>query len=639
MQIRHTLPRWPFARMLGAPRRGRLIRQYFFICVMLIGGGMIASGLLEIYFRYYESQEQIALVQGEVATGAVLKIAQFILEIEGQMKAATVSREIANQGLSPQYKFELMKLLSVVPAIAEVIAVDAHGVPRVHVSRFRAILPDAEQDYSNVASILQAKQGASYFGPVYFLRGSEPYMTLAVPIERFAGNVIGVLQAEVNLRYIWEVILDIQVGKAGYAYIVTRSGDIIAHPDISLVLQRRSAAQLHQVKAAFQPTPVIAKPKTVVARNLQGEKVLSSYAFLPSLDWAVIIEMPLTEAYGTLYASLFRTSSLLLVGLGVALLASLLVARRVVIPLQMLRHGAERIGSGDLGFRLQIKTGDEIEILAEEFNRMTAALCEAYSGLEQKIKERTEELMIANQRLEESNRYKSRFLANVSHELKTPLTAIKGSVENLMRGVAGQLGERQIRYLSRTKASTDRLSRLINDLLDLSRVEARKVDFRPVTVSLLPLTREVIESLRPVAEEKLISLEVVASDPNMMAWVDRDKITQVLTNLVGNAVEFTPSHGKVTVAVERDGAEWVRVSVTDTGPGIPPEETTKIFEEFYQIADVNKQIPQGTGLGLAISKALVEMHGGKIWVESELGKGSTFAFILPAEQPANEVKI
>ena len=136
-----------------------------------------------------------------------------------------------------------------------------------------------------------------------------------------------------------------------------------------------------------------------------------------------------------------------------------------------------------------------------------------------------------------------------------------------------------------------------------------------------------------MATEKLISLEVVSPDIGLTAWADRDKITQVLLNLIGNAVKFTPPYGKVGVAIQKNGDEWVQISITDTGPGIQTDQVDKIFDKFYQIAQVTKQKTKGTGLGLAISKALVEMHGGRIWMESEVGKGSTFSFTLPARQP------
>jgi PAS domain S-box-containing protein len=237
------------------------------------------------------------------------------------------------------------------------------------------------------------------------------------------------------------------------------------------------------------------------------------------------------------------------------------------------------------------------------------------------------------QRLKELDKMKSAFVSNVSHELRTPLTAIKASADNMLDRLIGDLNGKQVGYLTRIKSNSDRLARLINDLLDLSTIEAGKIDLRPTNLPLVTLVKEAAESLRPVAAEKLINLTVMSADPGVIAWADRDKVIQVLMNLIGNALKFTPARGKVTIAVAKNSAAWMQISVTDTGPGIPAEEVNKVFGRFYQIGQAGTQKTQGTGLGLAISKALVEMHGGKIWVESEAGKGSTFSFTLPAEQP------
>jgi len=237
------------------------------------------------------------------------------------------------------------------------------------------------------------------------------------------------------------------------------------------------------------------------------------------------------------------------------------------------------------------------------------------------------------QRLKELDKMKSAFVSNVSHELRTPLTAIKASADNMLDRLIGDLNGKQVGYLTRIKSNSDRLARLINDLLDLSTIEAGKIDLRPANLPLVTLVKEAAESLKPVAAEKLINLTVMSADPGIIAWADRDKVVQVLMNLIGNALKFTPTGGKVTIAVTKNSAAWMQISVTDTGPGIPAEEVNKVFARFYQIGQAGTQKTQGTGLGLAISKALVEMHGGKIWVESEAGKGSIFSFTLPAEQP------
>ena len=235
-------------------------------------------------------------------------------------------------------------------------------------------------------------------------------------------------------------------------------------------------------------------------------------------------------------------------------------------------------------------------------------------------------------RLKELDKLKSDFVSNVSHELRTPLTAIKGSVDNMLDGLTGDLNEKQNRYLVRVKSNADRLARLINDLLDLSRIEAG-IKLKRTNLSLPTVAREVVESLGSVAAEKLISFEIECPDVNLTAWADPDRIVEVLTNLIGNAIKFTPTNGKVSLCLKRSGNEWVKISVADTGPGIPSDEANRIFDKFYQVTQPEKQKAMGTGLGLSITKALVEMHGGKIWLESEVGKGSIFSFILPAEQP------
>jgi len=173
-------------------------------------------------------------------------------------------------------------------------------------------------------------------------------------------------------------------------------------------------------------------------------------------------------------------------------------------------------------------------------------------------------------RLKELDKMKSDFVSNVSHELRTPLTSIKGSIDNMLDGLTGSLNEKQIRYLNRIKSNTDRLSRLINDLLDLSRIESGGVEVRSTAFTLTALAEEVAEHLKSLAAEKLIQIEVPPRDPKVTVWADRDKVTQVLMNLLGNALKFTPQNGKVTVAVEKNGDDYVQISVDDTGPGILP---------------------------------------------------------------------
>ncbi len=372
----------------GRKGGGRLLRRTFIIALVLVSGGLITSSVVELYFRYRESVEGIEALQREMAQGAAFKIQQFVQDIRKTMRASTQTQEIVTSGLTDAFRFELIKLLKIAPAITEVTALNSDGREKIKMSRIQTVLAEELGDRSKDEAFVRARSGATYFGSVYFVRQSEPYMRIGVPIERFAGDVIGVLIAEVNLKYIWDVVSQITVGRNGYVYVVSREGDLIAHPDISLVLQKRNLRELSQVKAALAGTPIV----SVTPPNLAGQEVFPAYALIPELGWAVLVERPVGEAYALLYASMLRSAILLLVGLGMAALASYVIGRRVVRPVGILRQGAERIGSGDLDYRLDIKTGDELQSLADEFNSMAGQLQESYTNLEQKVEDRTHEL-------------------------------------------------------------------------------------------------------------------------------------------------------------------------------------------------------------------------------------------------------
>jgi len=278
-----------------------------------------------------------------------------------------------------------------VPAITELIELDSSGNEQLKVSRLAMDVVGSGKDYSQEPSFINARKHRVWFGPVYFRKESEPYMTLAMAE---AGRNAGVTVAEVNLKLIWDVITGLKIGEHSYAYVVDRDGRLIADPDISLVLRNTDLAKLPQVAAALAettggPTPA---PMAMVAKGINGNSVLTAHAPIAPLGWTVFVELPLSEALVPLYGSALRTAALLAFALGLAILAALFLARRMVGPIRLLQASAARVGAGELDRRIDIQTGDELEELAGEFNRMADDLQKSYADLEGKVEERTAEL-------------------------------------------------------------------------------------------------------------------------------------------------------------------------------------------------------------------------------------------------------
>lgn len=271
---------------------------------------------------------------------------------------------------------------------------------------------------------------------------------------------------------------------------------------------------------------------------------------------------------------------------------------------------------------------DGKELLINAYEDITQA--RDYHDTLQRAKD---ELQLANQRLTERDQVRTKFLSVVSHELRTPMAAIKGLVDNMLDGVMGQMTHRQVDYLKRIQANVTRLTRLIAQLLDWSRLEMGGVKLELTPVSPAELVRAVSENARSIASAKEIALLAQLEDNLPMIQADPDTLEQVLWNLIGNAIKFTPTHGQVTVECRTVPDIGILLTVSDTGYGMAPEDIPRVFEQF---SGINSAIPSGKGaqLGLYITKGLLELHGGRIWVESEPGKGSRFFVQLPLTPPA-----
>jgi len=341
--------------------RSRLFLKYTGLFVAVVCLALLVNGVFEIWGSYRENKESLIRIQHEQAEAAAAKIGQFIKEIESQVGWTT--QLLWSAATTEQRRFDALRLLRQVPAITELSQVDASGKEQLRVSRLAMDVVGSGLDLSKEPKFTEAVKNKIYYGPVYFRRESEPYMTLSLAGTR---RDAGVSIAEVNLKLIWDVVSKIKVGERGQAYVVDAQGRLISHPDISLVLRNTDMTKLAQVQAAQRAEKGGPVEEIETATDIQGRRVLTAFAPVAPLGWTVFVELPVEEAYQPLIASIQRTALVLIGALCLAALAGIFLARRMVVPIQALRTGAARIGGGDLAQRISIKSGDELEALADQ---------------------------------------------------------------------------------------------------------------------------------------------------------------------------------------------------------------------------------------------------------------------------------
>jgi signal transduction histidine kinase/putative methionine-R-sulfoxide reductase with GAF domain len=404
--------------MTEPARSGRLFRKYVVVLLVLVGGVLMAASLVELYFSYRETQRAIVREERAKAVAAAGAIEQFLKGIEQQVRETTRTtsddpdasqvgpaklgfREGLGAALADQRALDFVRVLRNVPAISELSYLDLSGKEQVRVSRLDPDVVGSQEDFSRAPKFLEAKTGKIYWSPVYLKNESEPYSTLAIPVGKYA---IEVTTAEVSLRPVQKMLAHIEVGPGGYAFVVDSRNHLIARPDRRGLRADQDLSSLARVRSARADRPGVGDDAnvTVAAKGFDGGEVLSAHAPIGSPGWLVFVERPAADAYAPLRAPIVRSVFIFLMGLLLSVLASLLLARRMIAPIRVLQEGATRIGAGTLDQPIQLRTGDEIEGLASSFNQMAASLKESYEGLEQKVEARTRELAEANRGLSEA---------------------------------------------------------------------------------------------------------------------------------------------------------------------------------------------------------------------------------------------
>lgn len=591
-------------------RSGRLFRKYLGLIGSLAITLVLAVELIEGYFSYEEQKISVAALAREKALAAAVRIGQSVHDIANQMVWLTLPQLESGEDALRRRRFEFRNFLRQVPAITDIRQLDRAGREQLFVSRLERDTLDSGGDFSSDPAFLEAKGGRAHFGPVHFRGQTEPYMTVAVSGPR-GDSPIAV--AEVNLRFVWDVVSQIRVGKTGQAYVVGPDGRLIAHPELSLVLRNTDYSGLAHVKAALgKPAQQDRRvDAATVVESATGGLVLAAHAPIPMLGWTVFVEEPVEEALAPLHALLLRIGILLLLALALAVAGSYTLARRMVAPITALEMGAQELAAGVLHHRVSVHTDDELETLADRFNYMADRLDESHSELEHKVVGRTLEL-------EAANRAKSRFLAVASHDLRQPMHALGLFSSRLS---SKPLPHDIRRLAQQIEASVVALGNLLDALLDMSKLDAGAVTAEIADFPVSDILDRIEASFRAAALDKDLKFRVVHS--RAIVRSDPVLLERIVLNLVSNAVRYT-ARGGIVVGCRRRGA-CLRIEVRDTGSGIPLGFQRDIFREFYQVPNPGLGGDRGMGLGLAIVDRLSRILGHAVSVESIPGRGSVFA--------------
>jgi signal transduction histidine kinase len=589
--------------------------------MFLVCGVVGVSSGLGLYFSYQENLEAQKKIQVEKAKLAATQLQDFFSQIEKYLFVASLSATSGED--AQQQKLALLKVLRVAPAVTDIQVIDRHGIEKVSVSRLALDHLDKNTDRSGERFFTETRTGKVWYSSVFYLKETEPYIKISL---LSAGRNPSFVVANINLKFIYEVIGRLKIGETGYAYVVDTLGDLIASPDTSAVLKQTNLSQTAAVTLALASRDN--EMESVMLNNQHSTRTLTTFATVVPLGWKVLVELPDSEIYAALNPAIIRTAILISVGFLCSILAGLYFSRKMSQPIHAIQEAAHRIASEDFPEEVYFGTITELHELAIDFNLMSDQLRTSRLVLERSVQNRTKELLEKSFQLEVANKHKSDFLANMSHELRTPLNAVIGFSEILLGKYFGELNDKQQEYVSDIHRSGKHLLALINDVLDVSKIEAGELELNITQFNIHQLVEQAIMLVKARADAQGIEIVFNDNSTSLSISADERRLKQIIVNLLTNAVKFSFPEGKVLISYFQQ-ADRTNFEIKDFGIGIAPENQAQIFEQFKQLGNEYTNKGEGTGLGLAITKNLVQLHGGEIGVHSEEDRGSTFYFYIP----------
>jgi len=540
----------------------------------------------------------------DVAENSVLVVDDFINRVQSYLE---LIGQVTRNELKGTPRI-LTIILEREPTLLEIIRLDLDG-------QIIASADKGEPVLSNIFTItqstwfIQAQGGQPYYGRVEVSANNQPYMILAIP-----SSDGGVVAARIGMNILWNTVKKIHFGESGKVYVVDRTTrEVIAHPNPTIVLDRTTVQNEIQLQALNSA----ASNWHAIYPGLEGEDVIGSAMPVTDKNWVIFAEISPWEAYqNTRLAFFLITSGLIILNIVAATGTNFFLQRNLLSVIHELRISAENFGLGELQHRIKEQPYEELDALAISFNDMA-----------HKLDQREKALHEARDQAMQANRFKGQMLAHVSHDLRTPINAILGYSELLE--MDGTLTENQKTSVERVVANSRRLMNIVNSLLDQSQLERGtfQIDFSRFS------TKKLVENAKLTAEPLVLAKGLkfkVVIDKTCPDFVygDFERIQQILMNLLDNAIKFTEA-GTISLRVFLPDKDYWAFSISDTGPGIAAEDQSIIFQPFRQLDDLATRKHGGVGLGLSIVQQLTLALKGKVWVESEIGKGSKFTVILP----------
>lgn len=595
--MKHLLEKWQSLR----------VRLVIFFGLLLF---LLIATIVIIALSFIAVTEQTAWHerQAEATESAAQQVSAFMLQILNTLQIVA----IVDPNHPASHALFTESLLTQNPALLEVTRLSKQGKLIASQARDESIL--AELFTSLQANWFRtAVAGETYIGDVQLSANESPYLIIALP-----GDDGGVVAARLQMSFLWQVIRQVHFGRNGSAYVVNRQGEIIAHSDAQLVIQRMSLASdsaLAQALANEEPS------WSGQYRNILGQPMVGVAKAIPGTPWAIVAELPTGEVTERFWTALILLIISGLVVIGGTLWATLALLKRTVFdPLERLRLGAERIGAGDRNQQITIKRQDEIGIVTHTFNEMVRQL----RLHEEQLAANEAQLETALQRERQLGEMKTSFVRLMSHEFRTPLAVILSSNDLLKRLNGTTPAQKTDKYYTTISQQVHQLTQILDDFLLISQAQSVGLEFHPQLVGLQKLCFDVIEDFKKNSpSQPIICTELT---PSGSLLLDSHLLHRALTNLLSNAAKYSPAATPIYVELQRNHHAAL-ISVRDEGIGIPQADQPELFSVFHRGQNIDYR--PGIGLGLAIVQAVVERHGGFVECTSQEGVGSTFTIHLP----------